>query len=59
MVAKKGKKSGKKVGSLAVKSMSAGKARGVKGGSFSFGGKPINQEKWIESAPSFGAKVTR
>ncbi len=56
MVAKKGKKSGKKVGNLSVKSMSGNKARGVKGGSFSFG---MRAEKWIERSPSFGAKVTQ
>jgi hypothetical protein len=53
MVTKKGKSAGKKVKSLAVKSMSAKKAKGVRGGSLSIKQTTTGHEKWIELSPSF------
>lgn len=42
MAAKRSRTSGKKVKSLRAKSLSGKKAKGVKGGSYSFGGKTFS-----------------
>jgi len=56
MVAKRGKKSGKKVKTLSSRSMSAKKAGGVRGGSFTVKQTAAGHEKWIELSPNFSLK---
>jgi len=56
MATKRGKKSTKKVKTLSAKSMSAKKAGGVRGGSFTVKQSPAGHEKWIELSPNFSLK---
>jgi hypothetical protein len=53
MVAKRGKKPTKKLKTLSTKSMSAKKAGGVRGGSFTIKQTAAGHEKWIELSPNF------
>jgi hypothetical protein len=50
MVAKRGKKTTKKVNSLKAKSLTAKEAKGVKGGTFTY--KPAGTINWGDSAAS-------